>query len=1525
MKNLAVKAIGMPMPKLCLLLSIMLFSTCLKAQTHTPITTHVTNNINGYWEYLPADYKTSTKTYPLMIFFHGVGEVGDGSTASLQNVLKQGVPKLISQKLFPSSFTVNGKTYSFIVISPQFINTTRSILELNQLIDYCCAKYRVDKSKIYFTGLSFGGGTCTFYASNCAANCNRLAAMLPIAGNFKSGADLNASYLVSTNLPVWFTHNQNDPTVSSSISVNWATKLNNFSPKISPATLLTIFPVSGHDAWTKTYDPNWRPNGLNVYEWMLQYSRGTSTSLAAPVNVAPVVSVKSVSPITLPTNSVVLDGSGSIDKDGSIKSYAWSYVSGPAGYSLSNAATSKATVGNLVAGTYVFKLLVTDNSGATASSTVSVNVNVAPTATISGAGSITLPVNSISLDGSLSKDVDGSVKSYAWTYVSGPSGYVIGTPTSAQTSVSNLIAGSYVFKLTVTDDKGGQGSVTKAVTVYSIPNTAPVASISGAKNITLPVNSLALDGSASKDADGTIKTYSWKYVSGPSGSTISGASTSKATLNSLTAGNYQVQLTVTDDKGATATSSTSFTVSAATTTTATLTTATTTTTTNQAPVVTIKAPSTVYQPATSVKLDGSGSKDADGTIVKYDWTRISSPSGYSYDGTSTSILTINNLRLGTYSYKLTATDDKGATGSASFTFNVVEDTSANILPVAVVKAPTTVVLPTTSILLDGSSSTDKDGTISSYKWSRISSPGGYSYVGNGTSKLTINGLQIGTYVYDLSVTDNRGGIGTTRFTFNVAATGTTTNMAPVASITGTGSLKLPTNSTILDGSGSTDSDGSISTYAWKYISGPTGYTLTNATTSKVTVSNLVAGSYTFQLTVTDNKGATGTAQYAVNVAAANIAPVVSITGTSAITLPTNSTTLDGSGSTDSDGSIKSYAWSYVSGPSGYTLSGATTSKLTASNLTAGSYTFKLTVTDNNNATASANKVVTVNASSSTSSAVTGDCGCTVTLSAASGEGLTADGSSVKPGSIVCIKAGNYKFIKLNYFKGTATSPITIKNCGGQVVINGNTSTNMSISNSNNFKLTGTGSSDKYGFKITSTSNTVYTGLGVKADYQISDFEIDHFDLYRTSVGFMIKTEPTCDPGSWRENGTIRNVSVHDTYVHQTTNEAFYCGYTGEYKTLTCDGVSKDVYAQQIKGLKIYNNIVDSTGWDGIQVGTAPENVQVYNNKVTNVGLGMKSGQMAGIIFNHGANGSIFDNFVMNGPGAGIHIMGQGKIYIYNNVVVNFGGDKTITTDFGQSGIFVDDRPPVSPTLTVFASNNTIVSPKRFGIYILNSYGTVGNDNYIFNNIFVMDGTHNYNMGASIAAAVSYTASNNVTVTTVADAKFVDALHSNYRLTSTSPAINAGKDLTSYNIGGLSLDYLNVLRPTTTGKWDAGAYQYTTTTAKTVTAVHDATVAATIQDSSSFKTKSGFGTEGLKLGPVPATDNINIYLTDNSNGKVVIRVTDVSGRVVLVNNNGDKSVSTWQSKLDISKLTQGVYYCEVIIGNKKYTSKFLKIK
>ena len=186
------------------------------------------------------------------------------------------------------------------------------------------------------------------------------------------------------------------------------------------------------------------------------------------------------------------------------------------------------------------------------------------------------------------------------------------------------------------------------------------------------------------------------------------------------------------------------------------------------------------------------------------------------------------------------------------------------------------------------------------------------------------------------------------------------NKPPVANAGVDQSITLPTSTVTLDGSKSTDADGTIRILQLGPKISGTGGTLTNATTSKATASSLVAGSYSFKLTVTDNKGATASDTVIVTVNAANQPPVANAGADQTITLPTSTVTLDGSKSTDVGGSIASYSWTKVSGTGG-TLTNATTSKATASSLQAGSYTFKLTVTDNKGATASDNVIITVNA------------------------------------------------------------------------------------------------------------------------------------------------------------------------------------------------------------------------------------------------------------------------------------------------------------------------------------------------------------------------------------------------------------------------------------------------------------------------------------------------------------------------------------------------------------------------------------
>jgi hypothetical protein len=140
-----------------LLLSFLLVSTVTIGQTWAGKTVAVNGNTGGFYEYLPAGYTdaaNNTKNYPLIIFIHGLGELGNGST-DLPKVLNTGLPQYINQGRFPASFTVGGVNHSFIVICPQFI-AWPGAADVDAVINYAAQQYRVDASRIYVTGLSMG-------------------------------------------------------------------------------------------------------------------------------------------------------------------------------------------------------------------------------------------------------------------------------------------------------------------------------------------------------------------------------------------------------------------------------------------------------------------------------------------------------------------------------------------------------------------------------------------------------------------------------------------------------------------------------------------------------------------------------------------------------------------------------------------------------------------------------------------------------------------------------------------------------------------------------------------------------------------------------------------------------------------------------------------------------------------------------------------------------------------------------------------------------------------------------------------------------------------------------------------------------------------------------------------------------------------------------------------------------------------------------------------------------------------------
>ena len=254
--------------------SILLFLllSSISAQTFTPkYNDTIADHSNGYYEYLPEGYSQGSNKYPLLIFCHGQGELGDGSVSQLSKVLANGTAKQINQGIFPKSFTVKGQTFRYLVVSPQFTRTPTS-KDIDQIINYAIAHYRVDTTRIYLTGLSMGGGAVWNYVGDKVEYASRIAAVVPICGA-ASPAEFRCKNIATGDLPVWATHNDGDPTVPVSSTITFVNTINSEPNPPSPLAKKTIFSSNSHDAWTKTYDFTFKENGLNVYEWMLQFQR----------------------------------------------------------------------------------------------------------------------------------------------------------------------------------------------------------------------------------------------------------------------------------------------------------------------------------------------------------------------------------------------------------------------------------------------------------------------------------------------------------------------------------------------------------------------------------------------------------------------------------------------------------------------------------------------------------------------------------------------------------------------------------------------------------------------------------------------------------------------------------------------------------------------------------------------------------------------------------------------------------------------------------------------------------------------------------------------------------------------------------------------------------------------------------------------------------------------------------------------------------------------------------------------------
>jgi K+-transporting ATPase c subunit len=908
-----------------------------------PITPWGTPTYGLTW--LPPDYHTSTTKYPLIIFLHGAGEVGDG-VGGLYNLISTALPQKIANGWDPQAVNpVDGQNYQFIVVSPQAPWASHWSYQYGHvqfILKDVINRYRIDTNRVYVTGLSAGGAGTWSCVTNGPEGARKFAAIVPVASaGVNYGHELDSIPYAGSRYGVKLWQVCGALDAWNSFVTNSTNLYNSGTPTPNPQAVATALPGLGHvsGAWNTAYEPTWRTNAhnKNIYEWMLQYSRSSSTASTAPVaNAGPAQS------ITLPANAVTLSGSGTAAAGNTITGYAWSKVSGPSAFSIASPTSATTQVTGLAQGTYVFRLTVTDNLNVTATSDVQVTVNPAPnqapTAQAGADQSITLPVNTVTLSGSGS-DPDGTIASYQWSRISGPSQFTIASPSSAQTSISNLVQGTYSFELKVTDNGGATATDIVSITVNPAPNQAPTANAGSDASITLPVNTVTLSGSGT-DVDGTIASYQWAKVSGPSSYTISSPAQAQTSVNNLVAGTYEFELLVTDNSGSTAKDTVSITVNPA---------------PNQAPTANAGSDAAVTLPVSSITLNGSGS-DADGTIASYNWSTVSGPSCL-ITSPAQAVTTVTNLGAGVYKFELTVTDNSGSTGKDTVVITVAP--APNQPPVVHVCRDTAITLPENTVPLSGQAS-DPDGSVTSYQWSKVSGPATYTIADAASAQTTISGLAEGVYTLELKATDDNGASSTDTVVITVNAAMPPPNQAPTANAGSDLQTTLPADSVLLSGSG-TDADGTIASYQWTKISGPATYHINNASAAQTWTDSLQEGVYEFELTVTDNSGASAKDTVTITVLPAPNTPPTADAGSDiTITLPVDSALLNGSGA-DADGSIASYKWTKISGPSNDSLASSSAAQTWVHQLTQGTYSYELKVTDNRGASATDTIIITVNA------------------------------------------------------------------------------------------------------------------------------------------------------------------------------------------------------------------------------------------------------------------------------------------------------------------------------------------------------------------------------------------------------------------------------------------------------------------------------------------------------------------------------------------------------------------------------------
>lgn len=223
--------------------------------------------------WLPQSYYNKTdvnKIYPLIIALGGIDQ--NGSTDI--NVVLNGetIAKRIANGWNAEVVDpIKNVLTKFIVFSPEKSERKSwgwSAPAIKTMLDQLKKKYRVNPSRVYITGLSAGGWGLWSCITDDTLLCKQFAAIGPVSS---AGADHpdKISHVDKYGIACWNICGTADSFYP--LAISYTGIINSNKPLIKP--VLTGLLNIGHNAWNYAYDPAWKPNGINFYQWLLKYTK----------------------------------------------------------------------------------------------------------------------------------------------------------------------------------------------------------------------------------------------------------------------------------------------------------------------------------------------------------------------------------------------------------------------------------------------------------------------------------------------------------------------------------------------------------------------------------------------------------------------------------------------------------------------------------------------------------------------------------------------------------------------------------------------------------------------------------------------------------------------------------------------------------------------------------------------------------------------------------------------------------------------------------------------------------------------------------------------------------------------------------------------------------------------------------------------------------------------------------------------------------------------------------------------------